>query len=113
MSSVQDGIEALERLLDVERHAIRAGAFVELADIVSQKEALVGKLGGVSAEGLAHLRGKAEQNQRLLVAALKGVRAAQRRLDMIQRASRSLNSYDALGRARTIGSGGPNVERRA
>jgi flagellar biosynthesis/type III secretory pathway chaperone len=113
MSSLQEGIESLERLLDVERHAIRAGAFAELADIIGRKEALIGTLGGVGAGRLAHLRGKAEQNQRLLAAALKGVRAAQRRLDMILRASRSLNSYDALGRARTIGSGGPSVERRA
>ena len=43
----------------------------------------------------------------------KGVRAAQRRLEMIQRASKSLNSYDQLGRARTIDSGSNQIERKA
>lgn len=113
MNSMGHEIESLERLLDVERFAIRAGAFDGLVEIASRKEVLIDTLGGVDAETLARLRKKAEGNQRLLSAALKGVRAAQRRLDMIRRASRSLNSYDALGRARTIGSAGPNVERRA
>jgi flagellar biosynthesis/type III secretory pathway chaperone len=108
-----DAIEELERLLDVERHAIRSGSFGDLADIAATKEAAIDSLSGVSAQSIVRLQRKAASNQVLLAAALKGVHAARKRLEMIQRASRSLNSYDALGRARTIGSAGPNVERRA
>jgi hypothetical protein len=41
------------------------------------------------------------------------VKAAQRRLDMIRRAARTLNTYDAMGRATTIGTAAGTVERRA
>ena len=106
-------LESLERLLDVERHAIRSGSFDGLADLAFRKQALLDQLSAAGPDTLARLHGKAVRNQRLLAAALKGVRAAQRRLAMIRRAARSLDSYDALGRARKIGNGGPTVERRA
>jgi len=106
-------VEQLERVFDLERHAIRNGRFAGLAELAQRKEELVNLLTGAPAEALERLRARAESNQRLLGAALKGVRAAQRRLEMITRASRSLNSYDALGQARTIASGGSQVERRA
>lgn len=113
MSEFAQTIELLEQVFDVERHAIRTGEFSGLAELATRKEALIGNLRGAPADALDHLRARAQENQRLLAAALKGVRAAQRRLDTITRASRSLNSYDALGRARTIASDRTQVERRA
>lgn len=113
MSDVLKTVEQLERVFDLERHAIRNGSFVGLAELVARKESLIDGLNGAPAEVLERLRTRAESNQHLLGAALKGVRAAQRRLEMITRAARSLDSYDALGKARTIASGGPQVERRA
>lgn len=112
-NSGQTLIEDLEGVLQVERHMIRAGTFDGLEQLAIRKERLLVALEGTSAELLVRVKDLAEANQRLLGAAIKGVRAAQRRLDMIQRASRTLNSYDKLGRARTIGDGGSSVERRA
>ncbi|MBW6505399.1 MAG: flagellar protein FlgN [Rhodobacteraceae bacterium] len=113
MNDTLKTVELLERLFDLEGHAIRAGSFSALTDLATRKEELAKGLAGAPAEALERLRARALSNQRLLAAALKGVRAAQRRLDLITRASRSLSSYDALGRARTVASGGPNIERRA
>lgn len=113
MDDTAHSVELLERLLDVERHAIRTGAFAGLAELAARKEELIKRVRAAPADTLERLRGRARINQHLLASALKGVRAAQRRLDMITRASRSLNSYDALGRARTVASGGSSVERRA
>ena len=113
MNDALKTVELLERLFDLERHAIRTGVFAALTDLAARKEELADGLEGAPAEALERLRARAQGNQRLLAAALKGVRAAQRRLDLITRASRSLSSYDALGRARTVASGGPKVERRA
>ncbi len=113
MSDLARTIELLEQVFDVERHAIRAGDFSGLDVLAVRKEALISDLRGAPPDALGRLRARAQENQRLLAAALKGVRAAQRRLDTIIRASRSLSSYDALGRACTIASGGSQVERRA
>lgn len=112
-----EALSALEGLLDVERHAIRNGEFGGLDQLAAKKSALLDRISASGprpdAGALDRLRIKADANQRLLAAALRGVRAAQRRLDMIRRASRSLNTYDNLGRAQTIGGGNSTVERRA
>ncbi|MDP1669190.1 hypothetical protein [Phaeovulum sp.] len=113
MTDTTNTIELLERLFDVERHAICSGTFTALGQLAETKEQLITALADAPAEALNRLRTRAQTNQRLLAAAQKGVRAAQARLAMITRASRSLNSYDARGKACTVASGGPNVERRA
>ncbi|MGO4851651.1 hypothetical protein [Phaeovulum sp. W22_SRMD_FR3] len=112
-SKLAQTLEEMEDLFQVERHTIRTGDFDALPGLALKKAELLERLEGTPPEALRHLRSKAETNQRLLSAALKGVRAAQRRLEMIQRASRSLNSYDALGRARIIGSGPSSIDSRA
>ena len=108
---------ALDGLLDSERHAIRAGAFQGLDRLAVEKERLLEAIsraaGGVTRVELAALKAKAARNQRLLAAAIKGVRAAQRRLQMIQRASRSMTTYDSLGHCQEIGADPGTVERRS
>lgn len=112
-----EAIETLEGLLDAERHAIRSGEFAGLETLARVKSDLLDQISANpppdGAAALERVRAKANANQGLLAAALKGVRAAQRRLDMIHRASRSLNTYDSMGRAKSIDSGTGTVERRA
>lgn len=119
MTNFSQTLEKLEGLLEVERHMIREGNFDKLDILAREKEAALASLevqgedSAVLREQLARVSEIAARNQRLIGAALKGVRAAERRLEMIQRASKSLNSYDRLGRARTIGDGSNSVEHRA
>lgn len=113
----------LARLLDEEARAIRAGDLRMLARFPAERAALVAAL-EVHAHGpdpappaeaaaLAALRHQAATNQRLLGATLKGIRAGRNRLDGLRRAARSLQSYDASGRPRTIGAPQNSLERRA
>lgn len=110
---------ALEGLLDAERHAIREGMFDGLGQLADEKARLIDLVAGHGAAApaqralLERIQARTAENQRLLAAAISGVKAAQRRLDMIRRAARTLNTYDAMGRATTIGSTSGTVERRA
>ena len=118
-SEVSAALEKLEGLLEVERHMIREGSFDGLDALAREKEAAMkivldnGAERGLHASRLTRIRDIAARNQGLIGAAIKGVLAAQSRLAMIQRASKSLNSYDQLGRARTIDSGSNRIERKA
>lgn len=112
-------LHALDGLIDAERHAIRSGAFEGLGQLADEKARLIDAVARHQVAGpdqralLTRIQARTSENQRLLAAAISGVRAAQRRLDMIRRAARTLNSYDALGRATTIGSTAGTIERRA
>jgi flagellar biosynthesis/type III secretory pathway chaperone len=112
-------LEKLEGILEVERHMVREGNFDKLDMLAEEKEAAMHALSlhsdsaQIFKEQLVRVASIAARNQRLIGAALKGIRAAERRLEMILRANKSLNSYDRLGRAKTIGGGSNNVEHRA
>ncbi|WP_376875952.1 hypothetical protein [Albirhodobacter sp. R86504] len=118
-SEILAALERLEGLLQVERHLIKGGNFDELDTLAREKDiAMAAVLNDPAStrlhfDRLMQLREVAERNQRLIGAALKGIRAAQRRLEMIQRASKSIDSYDQLGRAKTIGSTAHHIERKA
>jgi len=118
-SDLTRALAALENLLDAERHAIREGNFEGLDRMAEDKSRLIDlvathqQAAPAQRELLARVQARTAENQRLLAAAISGVRAAQRRLDMIRRAARTLNTYDAMGRSATIGGGEGTVERRA
>lgn len=118
-SDLSRALIALENLLDAERHAVRDGNFEGLDRMADDKSRLIDFIAAhstaapVQRELLVRIQARSAENQRLLSAAISGVRAAQRRLDMIRRAARTLNTYDAMGRAATIGSTEGTVERRA
>ena len=118
-SDLTRALVALENLLEAERHAIREGNFDGLDRMADEKARLIDFVAAhqvaspAQRELLERLQTRTQGNQRLLAAAIAGVRAAQRRLDMIRRAARTLNTYDAMGRAATIGSTQGTVERRA
>jgi len=106
-------IAQLIDMLRVERDVIRSGDFAALPDLVARKEAQLQGLQGTPARRLTTAREMALENQRLLEAAMQGVRSVQARLSAIRQATKSYTSYDRDGRARTISPGDSSVERRA
>ncbi|MEX1661485.1 flagellar protein FlgN [Thioclava sp. 15-R06ZXC-3] len=108
----EDKTTALIDLLRLERDAIRAGDFSALIEIADRKEALIADLAGSSPARLDELRVIAADNQRLLAAALEGVRAAQRRLNAILSASKGFNAYDKSGQVKPIRRGDGSLEHR-
>ncbi|MDF2141894.1 hypothetical protein [Paenirhodobacter sp. CAU 1674] len=111
--AMEQTTEALMDLLRAERHAITHGEFEAILQTARRKESLMAALADAPDAELGKIREMAHENQRLLNAALKGIRAAQRRLKIIMGASKSFNSYDGQGRARTINPDTGSVERRA
>jgi hypothetical protein len=116
---IAEWLTRMEDLLASERRALRFGEFGQLAYLAEAKTQLSYRIDGLAAgptsilPKLERLRARAAENQRLLAAAMKGVRSAQHRLDMIRRAGQSLNTYDKLGRKRPLGAAPGTVERRA
>lgn len=109
----QEGIDQLIDLLRLEREMIRAGDFDSLAKMAERKAAIMAGLAGTPMKKLVAAQQMALENQRYLSAALKGVQAAQARLEIILKAARGFNSYDQQGRARAITQDDGTVERRA
>jgi len=108
--------EAIDRLIDVlrlERDVIRNGDFEQLAALAERKLGVMASLEGTPARRLVLAQEMALENQRHLNAALKGVHAAQKRLQLILKSAQGFNSYDDRGRARAIKSNEGSVERRA
>lgn len=114
---MQDETEAkisqLIEILRLERDVIRNGDFAALPDLITRKEQAMAALKGTHARKLLTAHEMARENQHLLSAALKGVRAVQARLEAIRQASKSYTSYDRHGRAQTIQVEKGSVERRA
>lgn len=107
---------ALAQLLAEERACLLSGDLAALPRLIAAKERLLGLVGSAAAPSaavLARLRDAAERNQGLLDAALRGVQAARTRLETMRSGGPALNTYDASGRAATLGDRGPSVERRA
>lgn len=105
----------LARLLDEERRCLKNGALGDLAPLIARKQALVAALssGRSDLPGLRKTLMQAEENQRLIAAALKGIQSAQVRLRAIRDAGNGMVSYTAKGRAVRLDQGVSQVERRA
>ena len=114
MAETKNPADQMRALLAEERGAIGEGNFDGLARLAERKTELLARLEGESAPALSDLRNLAQQNGRMLAAALEGVRAAQRRLGLIREAARGFQSYDSTGRAQRISrEGGSGLEHRA
>ncbi|WP_339108785.1 hypothetical protein [Thioclava sp. GXIMD4216] len=106
-------IEELIDLLRIERDVIRKAEFDAMADIAARKESLLLQVKDIPAQKLRRAHEMSRQNQRLLSAALKGIRAAQIRLSAIQKAAHSFGSYDKSGRPQRIVGTQGSIEKRA
>ncbi|WBL33284.1 hypothetical protein O5O51_00825 [Sinirhodobacter sp. HNIBRBA609] len=114
MAEPKSPADQMRAVLQAEREAIRSGDFAALETLVRCKTDLLARLEGESGTALSALRDAAQQNGRMLAAALEGVRAAQRRLSLIREAVRGFQSYDSTGRAQRISrEGGSGLEHRA
>ena len=112
-----DLLAEIEDLLHEERAALRAADFAGLAPLAVRKDRLLDRLGLASRPqdevGVDRIRRAAQRNQRLLLASLRGVRAARQRLEDIKSARSVLNTYDHLGNRQDIHLDIGNLEHRA
>lgn len=107
---------ALARLLEEERSAILSGRFADLEPLGLRKRDLLSALADSDepAPTLARLGARVAQNQRLLAAAIAGLRDGARRLSAIREAAAGFRSYDRDGaRADVTAAVRPGFERKA
>ncbi len=97
--------DALEDLLDKERAAILDGALMDMGRIAREKEMLLGHhdLTAPDRKTLDRLRRKADRNQQLLAAAIRGVRTVTARLNTLRNGPGEMNTYDRTGQRSTLG----------
>lgn len=103
-------------LLDAERAAILEGAFDRLARLAARKEALLVQCQSELRSSRVQLRRIAryvDRNQRLLGAALDGVRDATMRLKALRNVRETLVTYDSQGQMARVASGPPGFEHKA
>ena len=108
-------LDALEDLLDAERHLLLSGKVDGLADLAERKERLIASLtvsGRGDAAALARLDPALRRNGRLLAAAAQGLRDAGSRLRHL-RGDPELVTYDDKGRRATVDATTPTVVRNA
>lgn len=106
----------LAAVLAEERACLAAGRIADLAALVPRKKAALDALvarGGEARAILKPLLAEARTNERLLAAALSGVRAALGRVRSIQSAASGLTSYTSEGRTIRHETRAGTVERRA
>jgi hypothetical protein len=116
-SSILSPAERLADILRTERRALLDGRFHALPDLTEIKTALARQMTDAAQPAdirAVRLAGRiAAGNLRLIDAARKGLRDASRRIEMIFRAGKSLETYDALGRSSAARLAEVKVERRA
>lgn len=109
-------LDALHAQLNREAALIRKADFTAMTGETERREMLMQRLGQAGTppgDALETLRDHAQRNQALMSAALKGVRAARRRIEMLRSVQNSLNTYDNLGKRWDIVTDTASVERRA
>ncbi|WP_299281320.1 flagellar biosynthesis protein FlgN [uncultured Tateyamaria sp.] len=110
-------IDSLNDLLDTERAALLEGNLDDISRLHSRKESLINDLNAPDFPGGPHigtLQDKLRRNQLLLDAALDGVRSVTRRLASIRQVRQSLDTYDSLGKKRTVTvADGGTLEKRS
>lgn len=108
--------ETLDSLLEAEHDALLQGDLERVAQLLEEKETLVGGLAEMPEpdESLIPLQPKIRRNNELFDHALAGVRAVVGRLDALQSMRKNLDTYDAKGQRLSIG-GSPEkrLEKRA
>jgi hypothetical protein len=105
-------MKSIETLMDDLRASVRTADFNRIAGLTDQ---IVAALDGWDREQdpakLRNLRAKAEINAALLSAALRGVRAARRRVEETRRVAVGLQTYDSKGRRSNAASASPTTGR--
>ena len=110
-------ISQIHALLEKEHNALVNGNLDMLVKLLDQKQTLVDALNASPLSDVGRLRGlqtKAIRNQAMLESATRGIKSVSNRLSTLQKVRKSLESYDASGKKRTItGSQKNTLEKRA
>lgn len=108
--------QQIRELIEKERAALLAGDFGAIEELLDTKQALVDQLtaNSMPAETVAPLRDGLRRNQALFDQALAGLRTVANRLGDLNKARKSVNTYDSLGRKQSIEAAAKHkLERRA
>ena len=107
--------QTLLELLSEERHVILTGQFGQLSGLAGRKEALFQDLAAaaVTAPRLRRIGAQVSRNQRLLAAALNGLREVGDRLGLVREVRDTLSTYDSSGHKKTVTSTRPTFEHKA
>ena len=112
MQQSEGAIERLEVVVFETAKAIRVGDLAAMADLAERTESALADLDPqTDAKRLKALRDLAGRNALGLEAAVKGVRAARRRLAEVTSARDGVQTYDNAGNTQKIG--GPTGEIKA
>lgn len=105
---------ALLALLLREREVLLQGQLPDLAPLAAAKERLVAAFEAVppAPEAARHIALAAREVETLLAAAMRGVDAARRRLDLARAGGPALSTYTAEGRAEIHPAAQGSLERR-
>lgn len=110
-------IQGLSDLLARQKDAVRRGELAALPSLAEQLaehlDALVQHPVQIGRASMDRLKGQTEENQRLLGAALRGVRAAAGRLHEIAGVAREFKTYDSHGQSASVSIASGTMERRA
>lgn len=93
-------LDDLRHLLAAEKTAIITGAYALLPELVMQKLAIIDQVRQTTPHmhDLQEIADQLAQNQRLFLAAMKGIRAARDRIETLCKVRNGLQVYDANGR---------------
>ena len=107
--------QTLLDLLFEERRAILAGEFDKLSGLALRKEALFDDLAAaaVTVPRLRQIGAQVSRNQRLLAAALHGLREVGDRLGLVREVRNSLSTYDSSGLKSNVAQARPTFEHKA
>lgn len=95
--------EELDEVLNAERHALLRGDTETVSRFSALKERLILSYGAIAEQkSLRAMQLKILRNQVLIDHSLKGMRAAVKRLSELRDAREQMQTYDSLGRRKTI-----------
>lgn len=102
-------------VLEQEKLALLSGDFTVLDSLAPEKAALFSRLELLhsDAASLLKITEKLDENQTLLVAAIKGVASARDRLDALSHVQKTLSVYDHSGRVEFVPNRRPALEKKA
>ncbi len=106
---------AFERLLDDERDVILSGQFDRLEGLAEGKFEALAQLPDwhLSEERLAALATRVTRNQSLLDASIRGIKAAQVRIESVIGAAGHLSTYDRNGQKSDLGQARNALRKKA
>ena len=111
----EDVDQTLLDLLAEERQAMLTGRFAAFPDLARRKEAAFARLeqAGLGCTALRRIGAQVSRNQRLLGAALRGLRDVGDRLGQVRDLRDGFSTYDSQGQKSTVAGPRPGFEHKA